>query len=123
MEYYRKAAAIFLLVITLLVPIYLEAEQKTAVADLEKIMEKSRLIQSLNKEYLDAEKGLSAGEQEELELKIRSIIESAAAELAEEADLNYESIIFKHPFYRGGEDITDKIIEVIDQMDAEEFSA
>ena len=117
MHYYRKAVAVFLLVITLLLPIFLEKTEVTAVVELERVAAESSYINKLRNEELNSEAGLTAAEkaqqQKEIEAQIMTLIKESAAELAETGA--YQTIIFKHPLYRGGEDITELVIEKLDE--------
>ena len=117
MHYYRKAAAVFLLVITLLLPIFLEKTEVTAVVELEKVVSESSYITKLKNKGLNLRAGLTEQEQaqlkNEIESQIMTSIKESAAELAESK--NYQTIILKHPLYRGGADITELVIDKLDE--------
>lgn len=114
MSYYRKAAAVFILVLTLLLPLFLEVEKETAVVNLQKVTEESSYLSQILEENgtqieTDSEKNI-----EEMEREIKQIIKSEAAELA--AENNYSSIIIKQPVYKGGKDISSELAEKIDEQ-------
>lgn len=103
MKYYRKAAAIFIVFIALMLPFVLRAEPKVAVVDLNSLIDQSQEIGSLI-EKNDRDKTNKE--------KIRKLTAEAAAELA--AENNYSSVITKKNLYKGGEDITSQLAEKID---------
>ncbi len=113
MNYYRKTAAVFIIIMTLILPFFLEKEEFTGVVEVERVYEESRYINKLINEKLDKTDNLSAEKRKLLEEKVITLLEEAAAEAAKQK--NYTAVIFKTPLYRGGEDITGKIIEYIDR--------
>ena len=113
MHYYRKTAAIFILIMTLILPIFLEKEEITAVVEVNRVYEESRYINKLIDEKLESADNISAETRKAFEEEVAALIEAAAREAAQQK--NYTAIIYKSPFYRGGEDITEKIIKNIDQ--------
>lgn len=116
MDYYRKTAAVFLLIITLILPIFLEKEELTGVVDFNRVYEESRYIDELLEEKDASAAQMSAEERKEFEEEVFALIENAAEETAaENSRKNYTAVIFKTPLYRGGEDITDRIIDNIDK--------
>jgi len=114
-HYYRKAIAVFILVMTLLLPIFIEKTEVTAVVELERVAAESSYINKLKNENLtdDLTEAEQVEQQKEVEARIISLIKESAAELAENGA--YQTIIFKHPLYRGGEDITELVIQNIDE--------
>jgi len=116
-HYYRKAIAVFILVMTLLLPIFIEKTEVTAVVELERVAAESSYINKLKNENLNLAAELTEEEQieqqREVEARIISLIKESSAELAENGA--YQTIIFKHPLYRGGEDITELVIKNIDE--------
>ena len=102
MDYYRKAAAVFIVVISLMLPFFMEVEEKVAVVELETLVKESQRLNSIveNKDTKTAEK------------KIRQLIEESAAELA--AENHYSSVITKYAVYKGGENITEDLVKKID---------
>ena len=113
MEYYRKTAAVFLLILTLILPIFLEKEEFTGVVEVDRVYKESRYINKLVNEKFNSVDDLSVEEKKAFEGEVIALMEDAAAEAAQEK--NYTAVIFKNPLYKGGEDITEKIIENIDQ--------
>jgi|SRR6056297_1607898 len=103
MDYYRKAAAVFIVVISLMLPFFMEVEEKVAVVELETLVKESQRLNSIaeNKDTKTAEK------------KIRQLIEESAAELA--AENHYSSVITKYAVYKGGENITEDLVKKIDE--------
>lgn len=104
MKYYRKAAAVFIAVITLLLPLFMEAESKVAVVNFNKLVETSETLSSM---------AAKNKESELLEQEIRKLVKSAAAEYA--ANKSYSSVITKHVLYQGGFDITLELAKKIDK--------
>lgn len=103
MHYYRKAAAIFILIFTLILPFFLEVEKEIAVVELKTLTAES--------EYLSS-KAAGNTNSEAVEAEMLSLIKSAAAEFAEEN--NYSSVVTKHLIYRGGKDISSELAKKID---------
>ena len=102
MDYYRKAAAVFIAVITLMLPFFMEAEEKVALVEMETLIKESQKLNSLaaNKDNKNAEK------------QIMQLIEESAAEFAK--NNNYSSVITKYAVYKGGENITEDLVKKID---------
>lgn len=113
MNYYRKTAAVFIIIMALILPVFLEKEEFTGVVEVNRVYEESRYINNLIDKKLDSADNLSEKERKDLEEEVIDLIKGAASEAAEEK--NYTAVIFKTPLYRGGEDITGTIIEYIDQ--------
>lgn len=111
MDYYRKAAAVFILVLTLILPVFLEQSQETAVVDLEILLEESQYLNEFSNDALSKNEDLNNLEKTEAE--IMELVRSAVLELGKEN--NYSSIVIKQPLYKGGIDITLKVAEKIDQ--------
>ncbi len=114
MNYYRKAAAIFILILTLLLPLFLEVEKETAVVNLQKVTEESSYLSQLLEENNAQNETASEKNIEEIEREIKQIIKSEASELA--AENNYSSIIIKQPVYKGGKDISSELAKKIDKQ-------
>lgn len=104
MEYYRKAAAVFIVIIALLLPFFMEVEKEVAVVDLKNLVKESKTLSSI------AEK---KNETKAAEKEIRQLIEAAAAEYAEEN--SYSSVITKYAVYKGGQNITTDLAKKIDR--------
>ncbi|ADQ13892.1 hypothetical protein [Halanaerobium hydrogeniformans] len=107
MEYYRKAAAVLIVVLALILPFVLKQAQITAVVDLDQLTAESSYINNL-KENVEANPRPNA----ELEAEIMQLLKETTAELA--AKENYQTVVLKHPIYKGGEDITETVIREID---------
>lgn len=112
MHYYRKAAAVFIIVLTLILPLFLEKTEETAVVNLEELISSST--------YLSQIKAQSTADPEENELslqgaenKIMEILEKEAAEIA--AANSYSSILIDQAIYQGGKDITEELAAQIDE--------
>ncbi|MFP4021436.1 MAG: hypothetical protein ACLFUK_07510, partial [Halanaerobium sp.] len=84
MDYYRKAAAVFIAVISLMLPFFMEAEEKVAVVEMKTLVKESQKLNSIaeNKDNKTAER------------EIMQLIEKSAAEFAE--DNHYSSVITKY---------------------------
>jgi hypothetical protein len=112
MHYNRKAAAVFILVLTLILPLFLEKEETTAVVNLERVISTSSYLTEIEaRSTADP-----AGDEitlAEAENEIMEILKKESAELA--AANNYSSILIDHPVYQGGEDITQKLASKIDK--------
>lgn len=104
MDYYRKAAAVFIVVVTLLTPVFLKKELEVAVVDMNKLIEESKYLSTLQKR---------AESEEENNKKIIKIVEDNAEEYAVNND--YSSVITGHAVYKGGENITEKLARKIDK--------
>ena len=104
MEYYRKAAAVFIVIISLTLPFFMEAEEKVAVINVNNLIEESRTLNSI----AEAEAEPKAARKE-----IIKLVEKAAAEYAENND--YSSVVNNYPFYKGGENITVELANKIDR--------
>lgn len=113
MNYYRKAAALFILVLTLILPLFLEQSQETAVVDLEILLEKSQYLSELSN-GLSAQNSIEDSKNiKEREAEIMQLVKKTAFELGEKN--NYSSILIKQPIYKGGKDITFEVAEQIDK--------
>lgn len=104
MDYYRKAAAVFIVIISLTLPFFMEVEEKVAVININNLIEESRTLKSI----AEAEK-----EQKTARKEIIKVVENAAAEYAE--NNHYSSVVNNYPFYKGGENITEELANEIDQ--------
>jgi hypothetical protein len=103
MNYYRKAAAIFIVIIALTLPFYLEVESEVAVVEIEALIAESQYLgqmaaQDINKETVEAE--------------MMKVIKESAAEYA--AANNYSSVVTKHLIYKGGKNISSQLAQKID---------
>ncbi|TDP91771.1 hypothetical protein C7957_11654 [Halanaerobium saccharolyticum] len=112
MHYYRKTAAVFILVLTLILPLFLEKNEATAVVNLDRVIDASS--------YLSEIKARSSAEPEAdqislaaAESKIMEILKTEAAELA--ALNSYSSILIDQAIYQGGSDITQELAAKIDE--------
>jgi hypothetical protein len=103
MHYYRKAAAVFILIFALALPFFLEAEAKVAVVEIKTLIAES--------EYLSS-KAAQNKNPEALEAEILKIAKKAVVKFA--ADNNYSSVVTKHLIYKGGTDISREIARIID---------
>lgn len=112
MHYYRKAAAVFILVLTLILPLFLEQEELTAVVNLDQLIKASAHLSQI-KAQSSAEPGADQISLAEAEAKIMSILEDEAAELAELN--NYSSVLIDQSIYQGGRDITEELAAKIDE--------
>lgn len=112
MHYYRKAAAVFILVLTLILPLFLEQEESAAVVNLDQVITASS--------YLSEIKAQSSAEPEadqislaEAEAEIMDILKEEAAELA--ALNSYSSVLIDQAIYQGGKDISRELAAEIDK--------
>lgn len=113
MDYYRRAAAVFILFLTLTLPFVLEQSQETAVVDLEKLLAESEYLTEVKTEVRARENSAQA-DIEELEAEIMKLVRKTAAQVG--AENNYSSILLKEAVYQGGRDIT---MEVAAEIDAD----
>ena len=114
MHYYRKAAAIFILVLTLILPLFLEQEELTAVVNLEQVVASSSYLSQIKAKAQDSDK--PAAEKislTEAEAQIMEILETEAAELA--ALNSYGSILIDQAIYKGGKNISQELAAKIDE--------
>lgn len=111
MSYYRKAAAVFIIVLTLILPLFLEKTEETAVVNLEQVIASSAHLTEIEARSAadpDADEiSLARAENE-----IMQILKNESAELAEEK--SYSSILIDHSIYQGGKDITQELAAAID---------
>jgi hypothetical protein len=112
MHYYRKAAAVFILVLTLILPLFLEENEATAVVNLDRVIAASSYLSEIKvKSSVEPEVDqMSLGEAES---KIMEILKAEAAELA--ALNSYSSILIDQAIYQGGRDITQELAKKIDE--------
>lgn len=103
MDYYRKAAAVFILIITLTLPFYLEVESEVAVVEIDALLAESQYL---------SQKAATAKDPETLEAELMEIIKNSAAEFAQAN--NYSSVVTKHLVYKGGQDISSDLARKID---------
>lgn len=108
MDYYRKAAAVFILIMTLITPIFLENEGEVAVVEIKTLVEKSSYLNRAAVDSLKKEKQ----DQKAVKAEIMTVIKNSAAEYA--AANNYSSVITKDLLYQGGENITEALAQKID---------
>ena len=106
MNYYRKAAAVFIVVFTLILPLFLEVEEKVAVVEINTLIKESKTLSSMKEEGSDRK----AAKKE-----IMQLVKKSAAEYAEKN--HYSSVITDYTLYKGGEDITDELAVKIDGED------
>lgn len=105
MHYYRKAAAVFILIFALALPFFLEAEAEVAVVEIKTLIAES--------EYLSSRAAQAQNKNPEaLEAEILKIAKKAAVKFA--ADNNYSSVVTKHLIYKGGTDISRELAIIID---------
>ena len=111
MHHYRKATAVFIIVLTLMLPLFLEKEEETAVVNLEEVLSASKHLKQLRKESRAA-----LGEEENslqtAEAEIMEILRREAEILA--AENSYSSIIIDQAVYQGGKNISQEIADKID---------
>lgn len=107
MEYYRKAAAVLIVVLALILPFTLKEAKITAFVDLDQLTAESSYLNNL-KENTESK----AWQKAELEAEIMQLVKETAAELAERE--NYHAVVLKHPIYKGGEDITESVVRELD---------
>lgn len=111
MHYYRKATAVFIIVLTLMLPLFLEKEEETAVVNLDEVVTASKHLNQIKEEgSAEPEEGQSS--LQEAEKKIMEILRREAEVLA--AEESYSSIIIDQAVYQGGKDISREIADKID---------
>lgn len=111
MHYYRKAAAVFIIVMVLILPLFLEKKEETAVVNLEQLIASSSYLRQIkNKSSADPEADEISPAQAETE--IMEILKNQSAEFA--AGKNYSSILIDQSIYQGGKDITQELASEID---------
>jgi hypothetical protein len=103
MHYYRKAAAIFIVIFTLMFPFYLEVESEVAVVEINTLIVESEYLSSAAIENTN---------QEIVKTEIMEIVKKSAEEFA--LKNNYSSVVTKHLIYKGGEDISRELAKKID---------
>jgi len=103
MDYFRKAAAIFIVIISITLPFYLEVESEVGVVELEALIVESKYLSQIAARDV---------EKEAAEAEIMSVIKEAAAEYA--AANNYSSVVTKHLIYKGGNNISSELAQKID---------
>jgi uncharacterized membrane protein YkgB len=103
MDYYRKAAAIFIVIITLTLPFYLEVESEVAVVEIETLIAESEYLSQIAAKDID---------KKAVEAEMMTVIKESAAEFAKKN--NYSSVITKHLVYKGGKNISSKLAQKID---------
>jgi|GEM_PF-1201612 hypothetical protein len=112
MHYYRKAAAVFIIILALILPLFLEKEEETAVINLEQVTAASDYLSQIKAES-SADPAADEVSLEEAEDKIMKILKTESAELA--AEKSYSSILIDQPIYQGGKDITQELAARIDK--------
>jgi hypothetical protein len=111
MHYYRKAIAIFILVLALMLPMFLEKKEQTAVVNLEGVISASSFLSQIrDQSAADPEKNQIS--LKEAENKIMDILSAEAEELALEK--SYSSVLIDQPIYQGGKDISQELADKID---------
>lgn len=103
MNYYRKAAAVFILVMTLVSPLVVAKPKRVALVDVNALAAQSKTLNSIKANKTP----------KEAEAAIMQIIKKEAAAYAE--NNNYSSVITKHLVYQGGEDISSALAKKIDK--------
>lgn len=103
MEYYRKAAAIFIVIIALILPFYLEVESEVAVVEIESLIAESEYLGQIAAQDI---------KKETVEAEMMQVIKESAAEYA--AENNYSSVVTKHLIYKGGKNINRQLAQKID---------
>lgn len=112
MHYNRKAVAVFILVLTLVLPLFLEKEEATAVVNLEGVIAASTYLSQIEAQS-SAEPTGDEISLAEAENEIMRILKKEAAELA--AVNSYSSILIDNSIYEGGQDITQDLASKIDE--------
>jgi len=112
MHYYRKAAAVFILVLTLVLPLFLEQEKATAVVNLDQVIAESAYLSQI-KARSSVNSGADQISLKEAETRIMDILKSEAAEMA--ALNSYSSILIDQVVYKGGKDITQELAAEVDE--------
>ncbi|RCW60942.1 hypothetical protein [Halanaerobium sp. ST460_2HS_T2] len=111
MHYYRKAIAIFILVLALMLPLFLEKQEQTAVVNLEAVISASSFLSQIRDQIAaDPEKNQISLKQ--AENKIMDILRVEAEELALEK--SYSSVLIDQAIYKGGKDISQELADKID---------
>ncbi|SIQ46623.1 hypothetical protein [Halanaerobium kushneri] len=111
MHYYRKAIAIFILVLALMLPLFLEKQEQTAVVNLEAVISASSFLSQIRDQIAaDPEKNQISLKQ--AENKIMDILRVEAEELALEK--SYSSVLIDQAIYQGGKDISQELADKID---------
>ncbi|TDO95099.1 hypothetical protein DFR79_10198 [Halanaerobium saccharolyticum] len=112
MHYYRKAAAVFIIVLVLILPLFLEKEEKTAVINLEQVIISSTYLSQIKAES-SADQAADGVSIKEAENKIMKTLKTEAAELA--AEKSYSSILIDQAIYQGGKNVTQELAARIDK--------
>ncbi|PUU95543.1 hypothetical protein [Halanaerobium sp.] len=111
MHYYRKATAVFIIVLTLIMPLFLDKEEQTAVVNLDQVVAASKHLSQIKQAVRDKsekrESSLRAAEKE-----IMKILRREAEIIA--AENSYSSIIIDQAVYQGGKNISQEIADKID---------
>lgn len=103
MDYFRKAAAIFIVIISITLPFYLETESEVGVVELEALTAESEYLSQIAAQDI---------KKEAVESEMMDVIKESAAEYA--AENNYSSVVTKHLIYKGGNNITSELAQKID---------
>lgn len=112
MHYYRKAAAVFLAVLALVIPVFLEPTEETAVLSLEEVAAASSHLSQLKAEAVENTETDTASLRA-VEAEIMEILKTEAAQIA--AENNYSSVLIDQSIYQGGIDISQKLAARIDE--------
>lgn len=112
MHYYRKAAAVFIIFLALMLPLFLEKEEETAVINLEQVIAASDHLSQIKADS-SAEPDADGISLTAAENKIMEILKSEAADLA--AEKSYSSILIDQSIYQGGKDVTQELAAEIDE--------
>lgn len=112
MHYYRKAAAVFIIVLTLMLPLFLKKEEETAVVNLDQVIAASTYLTEI-KIQNSADPEIDDISQTKIRTKIMKILKKESAKLAESN--SYSSILIDQTIYKGGKDITQELAAKIDE--------
>ena len=112
MHYYRKAAAVFIIVLTLILPLFMEKKEETAVVNLEQVIASSAYLSQI-KSQSSADPEADEISLARAESKIMEILKKESAELA--VVKSYSSILIDHSIHKGGKDITQELAAEIDE--------
>jgi len=112
MHYYRKAAAVFIIVLALILPLFLKKEEETAVVNLEQVIASSAYLRQI-KAQSSADPAADEISLARAENKIMKILKNESAELA--AAKSYGSILIDQAIYQGGKNISQELAAKIDE--------
>lgn len=112
MHYYRKATAVFIIILALMLPLFLEKKEETAVVNLEQVIAASTYLSRIKADS-SADPEADEVSLEQAENKIMETLRTESAELA--AEKSYSSILIDQSIYQGGKDITQELAARIDE--------